>query len=125
MSDIATVIETMQKKPLRRDAPPAKTLVYVTPYLPPQGVQAAKSHKIATKRPVFIKAFLHDPTMSNYCKNCGGGRRVVMNLIEKGPYRDVPTTQNAITWFDGDGENGKGWYVIERTLSFDCPECVK
>lgn len=82
---------------------------YVTPYLSDRALMATKNHKMMAKQPVFIKAMLHDPSSYGYCKNCGGGGMIYLSMIEAGPFRDVPMTKNSITWFDGDGLNGKGW----------------
>lgn len=97
---------------------------YVTPYLSDDAKRAARDHK-AKGKPVFIKAMQHNPNTAGYCKNCGGGRFILLNMIDAGPFKDVPGTKKSITWFDGDGINGVGWYIIERSATFPCPECVK
>ena len=97
---------------------------YITPYLSGQASGAAQDHRSKGK-PVFVKALLHNPGTAGYCKNCGGGEVIYLTMASAGPFQSVPATKKSITWFDGDEMNGKGWYIIERTVTFPCPECIK
>ena len=97
--------------------------LYVTPYLSEQAKQTAKEHRRQGK-PVFVKAMQHYPGTAGYCKNCGGGGVIYLTMISAGPFKDVPAGKKSITWFDGDELNGKGWYIIDRTMTFPCQECA-
>ena len=93
---------------------------YVTPYLPADAIQMARAHMAQMKMPAFTWAMSQDPTS---CPNCGGNGLVYLRLAEKGPFKYPPTTRKAITWFDGDGQFGKGWYIIKDTQTFTCQKC--
>jgi len=59
------------------------------------------------------------------CRNCGDYGQVLVSFTKAGPFRDVPNHKRGevITWFDGDGESGKGWYVVVMTKSYECHHC--
>ena len=121
------IVELRGKLPRHADKQDKSTWMepyLVTPYLPPEAEAAKKNHEFF-KRPVFIRSLSHNPRTLNYCPNCGGSGYVYITLIDKGPFQHVPTTSSPITWFDGDGQYGKGWYVVEKTMGFACPECKK
>jgi len=93
---------------------------YMTPYLPLEALTMVKAHQANSNMPAFTWAMNQDPVS---CQNCGGNGEVYLRLAEKGPFSFVPATRKVITYFDGDGRFGKGWYIIKDTQAFPCPEC--
>ena len=93
---------------------------YVTPYLPQAGIDTARNWARSGKQ-YFVKAF---EQANGECRNCQGNGVVYLVLAESGPHGH-PMVGKVLTWYDGDGQTRKGWYVIGDTLSFTCPECEK
>jgi hypothetical protein len=94
----------------------------VTPYIPKEATVTAKAHE-RTGHAAFIRAYdkSHNPLV---CPNCQGIGFVLLVLTSSGPFSS-PSPMGVLTWFDGDELHGKGWYVIDRTMQYDCPECKK
>jgi predicted RNA-binding Zn-ribbon protein involved in translation (DUF1610 family) len=101
-------------------------MTYITPYPPNDAIVAARNWMREHNQPVFILAMnqnldptLHIPT----CPNCDDVGFIFLRLAKAGPLKVPGSLAEVSTWFDGNGQFGKGWYIIEKTLSFDCPEC--
>ena len=94
----------------------------VAPYLPKEAIATAQAHE-KTGHAAFVKAYdkAHSPLA---CPNCQGMGFVHLVLTKSGP-NSSPSPGGVLTWFDGNERYGKGWYIIERTLQYDCPECKK
>lgn len=93
----------------------------VVPYLPQDAQFVAKSW-IEGGKPAFVLSFEQN---LEACPNCQGNEVVYLCLAEAGPYKLPPVTRKPIRWFDGDGNFGKGWYIIKSTAAYRCPECSK
>jgi len=94
-------------------------MTIITPYLPKMAEMAIKDHP----RPCFIRAVELDDRYTGYCRNCAGLGVVLISFSDSGPFHDIPTTRKPITFFDGDGQTGKGWYILGKTEEFTCPHC--
>lgn len=59
------------------------------------------------------------------CRNCGDYGQVLISFTRAGPFSNVPNHKKgeSITWFEGDGECGKGWYIVVITKSYVCHHC--
>ena len=93
---------------------------HVTPYLPKAAESLVAARERTVKKPVLVLAM--DVVNDLVCQNCGGGGKVYIKLTKAGPFQR-PQTNQVVTWFDGNGQYGKGWYIVEDTMVFDCPEC--
>lgn len=93
----------------------------ITPYFPKEAYTQAKAYQAAHSMPVFTWAM--EPEEKTDCDNCGGGGIVYLRLAERGPFSTPATTRQPSTYFDGDGQFGKGWYVVKETMGFTCPKC--
>jgi len=92
----------------------------VTPYLPADAQREARSW-MASGKPAFIKAPERN-WVEDGCPNCGGVGCVYVVFAARGPLHSPPASEVG-TYFDGDGQYGKGWYVVDRTMGYTCPEC--
>jgi len=95
--------------------------VIMAPYLPPAALAEVRGWEKSGKR-AFVKAVERDANYAG-CKNCAGIGYVFVTLADAGPFRMTPLTRKPLTWFEGDGVSGKGWYIVNRTLEYICPEC--
>ena len=102
-------------------APAASYPPTVAPYMPGEARVAAQAHE-RTGHPAFVKAY-EKSTSPLACPNCQDVGAVMLTLAKAGPFKSPPG--GVITWFDGNEQYGQGWYVIDRTMQFDCPECAK
>ena len=94
----------------------------VTPYLPREAQLIARDHE-RSGRAAFTKAY--DKAHNDLaCPNCQGVGFVMLVLTSAGPHSS-PSPGGVITWFDGNEIHKRGWYVIEKTLTYTCPECAK
>lgn len=100
---------------------PETKRVIASPYLPPAALAEARGWVAGGKR-AFVKAVERDANHAG-CTNCAGIGYVFVTLADAGPFRMTPLTRKPITWFEGDGVSGKGWYIVNRTLEYACPEC--
>ena len=96
-------------------------MTLVTPYLPKHGTIVAREH-IRSGKPAFVRAY---ERVEDGCPNCQEFGFVLLIRAESGPYtKFVPSGKDQVVcWFDGDGEHGKGWYLIMDTLAYPCPKC--
>ena len=96
-------------------------MTLVTPYLPKMGIIAAREH-IRAGKPAFVRAY---ERVADGCPNCQDIGFVLLIRADSGPYtKFVPSgIGKVVCWFDGDGEHGKGWYLIMDTLAYSCPKC--
>jgi hypothetical protein len=94
----------------------------ITPYFPVDAMAVARIHQNKNNQPVFTWS-VNISDEPGECPNCGGNGEIYMRLAERGPYSFVPGSKNAVTWYDGDGQFPKGWYVIQETMAFPCPKC--
>ena len=106
----------------RRPSPSLQMPPTVTPYLPKEAEADAQAWQRSGKA-AFVKAYeqAHNQLV---CPNCQGVGFVMLNLASGGPFSSPPSG-GVITWFDGNDRYGKGWYRVEKTLAYDCPECKK
>lgn len=95
--------------------------IYITPYLPREAIEEVRSWR-ALGKAAFVKVVGQLDIPAN-CKNCAGLGAVNVVYAENGPFKDVPDTRKVITWFDGGPGQGKGWYIIARTMAYKCPHC--
>ena len=101
-------------------------MAHITPYLPKDAMVIAKQWAKDHNMPVFVLAYDHsdDPKLHiPSCKNCSGAEVIFLRLIKAGPYKNNGSLKDISTWYDGDGQYGKGWYIVDRTLAFECPAC--
>jgi len=94
-------------------------MTYITPYLPKIGEMAAQAW-LNQNKPCFIKAYHRH---EGECPNCQGMGIVFLIRCDGGPYRSP--SMKACTWFDGNGQFGKGWYTFTPAdlLAYECPKC--
>ena len=98
-------------------------MTIITPYLPKEAELAIKDW-LRNHPAAFVMANDRgDNWDDTYCRNCAGMGIISIRFADKGPYKFVPQTDRAITWFDGDGITRKGWYILEPTRGFTCPHC--
>ena len=95
---------------------------YITPYLPKDALAEARSWA-AQNKAVFQKVMPQSKNGS--CPNCSGTGLVMLQFASKGPFKTPPGGKDVVTWFDGDGAFGKGWYIVAQTIPYACPECAK
>ena len=97
---------------------------YITPTLPTKA-----NFDIATwrGRGKYHNAFIRPLVQIDgaLCKNCVDDGHVRVSYCRAGPFASVPNHKagETLTWFDGDERSGKGWYIIQNTVSYDCPLC--
>lgn len=94
-------------------------ITYVTPYLPDAAQRIAAEWKRSGKA-AFVRAYQR---VADACPNCQGIGFLVLILADKGPLRAAAAGKTVSTWFDGDGQQGKGWYTVSDTRMITCPEC--
>jgi hypothetical protein len=102
---------------------PAVIPKYVTPYLPDAALKTARDWERTHQMPAFIWAFNHDEPGT--CPNCNGIGGVYLRLAKAGPFPSPAYAKAVVTWFDGDGQFAKGWYVVGDTFAFPCPACER
>ena len=95
----------------------------ITPYINDSETKLAQTYMRTHKQPVFVMAVDLDDRYSGYCRNCAGIGFIYVRMMRAGPFKDVPTTKDIITWFDGNEYFGKGWYIQGNTMSLICPHC--
>lgn len=97
---------------------------HVTPDLPNEAVKSVTNWKSESK---FNNAFFRviEQTSEAICKNCGDAGFVMVSFTRAGPFQDVPNHRvgETLTWFEGNQECGKGWYIITNTISYKCHHC--
>lgn len=91
---------------------------FVTPYLAAAAKHTVNNWQRQTKMPALVLAFDQAPTG---CRNCSGIGKMFIRLCNAGPFQAPP--HGVITWYEGNGQFGKGWYVVEDTIILECPEC--
>jgi hypothetical protein len=94
-------------------------MTYVTPYLPDAAQRIAAEWKRSGKV-AFVRAYQQ---VLDACPNCQGAGFLVLVLADKGPLRAAALGKTVSTWYDGDGQQGKGWYTVSDTRVITCPEC--
>ena len=92
----------------------------VTPYLPVDAKQEMRGWERG-KKPTFARVMEQYPNAK--CKNCGDRGFIMVSYCGKGPTFAPITTAKASLYFEGNAQFGKGWYQIERTISYICPHC--
>ena len=95
--------------------------VYVTPAYPPEATSAARQWEQSRGKPAILLAFARSTPLA--CENCNGVGAVYIRLCSHGPYNTPGGLGKVSTWFEGDGQFRKGWYIVEKTLGFVCPKC--
>lgn len=91
----------------------------MTPYFPLEINAQIKMWEETKNMPVLTWAMT---LKEGQCRNCGGDGLVYIRFCEAGPYK-TPFHPGVMTWFDGDGRYGKGWYRVKNTIAINCPKC--
>ena len=101
-------------------------MTHITPDLPIAAKEAIRKWRAEGEFNNTFYRVLQQKPMAN-CQNCGDAGFVMVSFTRAGPFENVPNHRigETITWFDGNEEAGKGWYIISRTRSFDCQHCKK
>ena len=98
----------------------------VTPYLPKVAKEDIKDWR---SKGTYNNAFhrLIDQVGNVTCQNCGNSGFLLVSFSRAGPFESIPNHKSGetLTYFEGNQFAGKGWYIIVKTRSFDCPECRK
>ncbi len=95
----------------------------IKPYLPEGAKQDIRDWTAKNKN---HKAFYRViPQMNASCQNCGDALFLMVSFARSGPYSQVPGHRRgeSLTWFDGSQSAGAGWYIVARTMQYDCPHC--
>lgn len=101
-------------------------LVHITPDLPQVALNDIKDWRSKSKfNNVYHRVVEQSPIAR--CRNCGDTGFILISFTRAGPFEDVPNHKvgESITWFDGDEQCGKGWYIITNTISYDCHHCER
>ena len=61
------------------------------------------------------------PGVAPSCQNCAGLGVVYVQFAKAGPFSSP--NGGLVTWYEGDGVIGKGFYQIEKTEAYQCPVC--
>ena len=97
---------------------------YITPTLPTKARFDISAWRTRGK---YHNAFIRPLVQIDgvLCKNCVDDGYVRVSYCRAGPFASVPNHKagETLTWFEGDEKNGKGWYIIAHTASYDCPLC--
>ena len=104
---------------------------FITPALPPNAYDDMRSWKSRGKyHTLFIRPLMQvdpfpDGTEVIRCKNCVDADFVMVSFCRAGPFARITNHKKGETllWFDGDGKQGKGYYINVNTVSYDCPLC--
>ena len=98
--------------------------IHITPDLPREAKIQIKSWRSEGK---YNKTFhrILEQYPNAHCKNCGDVGFIMVSFSRAGPFDSVPNNKSGevLTWFDGNDEAGKGWYIINKTLSYPCQHC--
>ena len=97
-----------------------KPTVRITPYLSKEAKIDITTWRNQGKA-AFHRVIEQKPDAE--CKNCGDWRQIVVSFCSKGPSMQPVTPHKPSTYFSGNGTVGKGWYLIENTVTYDCPNC--
>ncbi len=101
-------------------------LPHITPDLPGEAKQRIKEWRGEGDFHNTFYRILQQPALVT-CKNCGDAGFVMISFTRAGPFDSVPNHRfgETITYYGGSEEVGPGWYIISRTISFDCHHCIK
>lgn len=97
---------------------------HVTPDLPKDAMEKIKLwEKESRYNKVFHRVL--EQLSNAECKNCGDAGFIMVSFTRAGPFESVPNIKKneSLTWFDGNELCGKGWYVVEKTMSYPCHHC--
>ncbi len=98
----------------------------MTPYLPKITKEDIKDWR---SRGTYNNAFyrLIDQVGNVTCNNCGDSGFILVSFTRAGPFQEIPNHKSGeiLTYFEGNQFAGKGWYIVVKTNSYDCPECRK
>ena len=98
--------------------------IHVTPDLPREAKTQIKSWKSEGKyNGTFYRVLEQFPNAK--CKNCSDAGFIMVSFTRAGPFNSVPNHKpgEVLTWFDGNAEAGKGWYIVTKTISYPCHRC--
>lgn len=91
------------------------------PTLPDQAMLEIRAHlasgKLAVHRVVEQKQI-------SKCQNCQDDSVVYVSFLGAGPTKQPLGLSKPSTFVQGDGYAKRGWYEIERTVSYPCPTCA-
>lgn len=93
---------------------------YVASYIPAAAKADVKNWLLQGK-PVFMRPVAQKENA--VCKVCADIGYIYISFGKAGPFQYTPSGRGIIAWFDGGPGLGKGWYIIEKTLAYACPEC--
>jgi len=94
---------------------------YITPAYPPEAYALAASWESSHRKPAIALSFQNQ--YPGQCKNCGGLGGVYMRLTNAGPYSTPLGLGQISTYFEGNERFGRGWYAVDKTYSYPCPDC--
>ena len=92
----------------------------IIPTLPDIARAEAKAHIASGKLAVHR---IVSPKMAAECPNCQDDGLVFVSMLGAGPSKQPIGTSKPSTYVEGDGYAKRGWYLIERTVSYSCPMC--
>lgn len=108
---------------------------FIVPAFPEHAMRRGAAWQREHHQPVFARVFEQE---GHGCKNCCGtglvylsfasaflhdNPKVVATTKSIGDKGEKKVVNHPITYFEGNGEFGKGWYAIDETIPFDCPRC--
>jgi predicted RNA-binding Zn-ribbon protein involved in translation (DUF1610 family) len=93
----------------------------VIPTLSDQAMHEIRAHvasgKLAVHRIVEQKQIAR-------CQNCQDDSVIYVSFLGAGPTKQPLGHSRPATFVQGDGYARRGWYEIERTVSYPCPACA-
>jgi hypothetical protein len=90
------------------------------PTLPDIALSEVKVHTLSGK--LAVHRIVEAKPLSA-CQNCADDGLVYVSFLGAGPAKQPIGTSKPSTYFQGDGYGKKGWYLIDRTVSYPCPRC--
>ena len=97
---------------------------FITPQLPKEAIWTIRQWNNKGK-PAFQKVVETPKHLWDACPNCVGIGVVYISLCEPRPTKTPRSVKQPSMWYDGDGVNPKGWYLVAETNGFPCPVCQK
>lgn len=90
------------------------------PTLPEIARMEAKAHAASGK--LAVHRIIEQKPIAK-CKNCQDDSLVYVSFLGAGPTKQPLGLSKPSTFVAGDGFVKQGWYEIERTVSYPCPNC--
>lgn len=101
-----------------------REFIHITPDLPRGALMEIKEWRSGSKyNNSFYRVLEQTPVA--VCKNCGDSGFIMVSFTRAGPFDTLPNHKagETITWFNGNEQSGRGWYIVVRTISYDCQHC--